>query len=174
MHTKICYLCHNSSLFPQIPYFPKLVLADLWEKKNKKPQNQTIKPETKKKPLLLLASFLCSLQLEENKTLPPVKELPSHMTSSVASGHLSPSVHAYGCSTVTALLRISQASCSTFLERGKSSLWLEANNFIPGASKSQAKGQGLGQQLGSLANISYHYSFAKVCHLIELKNVTFC
>lgn len=85
------------------------------------------------------------------------------MTSAVASGHLSPSVHAYGCSTVTALLCISQASCSTFLDRGKSSLWLEANNFIPGASKSQAKGQGLGQQLGSLANIFYQYSFARIC-----------
>lgn len=103
-----------------------------------------------------------------------LRELLSHMTSSVASGHLSPSVHAYGCSTVTALLHISQASCSTFLDRGKSSLWLEANNFIPGASKSQAKGQGLGQQLESLANISYHYFFARVCHLIELKNVTIC
>lgn len=148
MHTKIFYLCHNSALSPQIPSLPKLVLADLWRKKK---INQTNKPYTEKKPLLVFVYFCCSLLLEEPKLFLQLRELLSHMTSAVASGHLSPSVHAYGCSTVTALLYISQASCSTFLDRGKGSLWLEANNSIPGASKSQAKGQGLGH---SLANIS--------------------
>lgn len=72
MHTKICYLCHNSTLSPQMPSLPKLVLADLWGKKTK--TNQTNKPETKK-TLLAFVYFCCSLQLKKkttNKILSPV------------------------------------------------------------------------------------------------------
>lgn len=55
MHRKICCLCHNSALFPQIPSLPKLVLADLWGENKPKPNQQT---RNRKKPLTCVCVFL--------------------------------------------------------------------------------------------------------------------
>jgi len=46
-----------------------------------------------------------------------------------------------------------------FLTEEKNSLSLEANHFIPGASQSQAKDQGLGKQPGILATVFYSFFF---------------
>lgn len=98
------------------------------------------------------------------------------MTSSMASGHHSQSVNSYGCSTTTALLRISHASCSTILDRRKKKTvyHLKQSILSQGLLRARQKTRAQVKNLRAWQLFSIFSFVARVNYLIILENVSLC